>query len=442
MKQVYYALIVLFIASHPSLYPTQQKHDIACELRAHNDLPTKMRLLVGVIGQDEELCTIARLLADDFSCVLQRKTGFDVTVRTFSKKLSKNQIRELFVQEGFPLVLFLSDKSASSFEWRLYDALQTVMLKGNRVTCRDQKDTCMIAHSCADAVWKELTGNEGIFSTIIAYCKQIDKDDQAIRFIYTRHLSEQEAHCLVNTPSNKLGLRWHPSSCDPVLFFSEHTPVNVRLVSTPLWKEATASLKLVSNFDGLNMQPSFTSDGKHAVLCTSSLGSSQLYYGIFNEEQKQWKFHRITYNNGNNIAPILRENGDIIYCSDFEFRRPQIYYYHADTRAVERITSGSYSASPAWCESKNMLAYVKNKEGVMQLFTYDMIKKEHKQITMDKGNKEEPTWSPEGSYLAYSVEKEKSTRIEVFNLMTNEQFYISPVGEYCCYPAWSPRLTV
>ena len=336
-----------------------------------------MSLFILLIGNDPTLQKIAELLSQDFSCSYQQKTGFDVSIRLFEKSPSKNKIHQIFVHEGYPLIVFLNSSAAHSFEWRLYDALQVVMLKGNRVTYNATKmDTSV--HACADVIWKELTGQESIFSTVIAYCKQIRSGKQQVRHVYTMHPSAKEAICLVGTMSNKLALRWHPSSQEPMLFYSEHTPVNVRLVSISFLTEHDESLlKLVANFNGLNMQPSFASDGKRTVMCASCLGSSQLYYGVLDKQEKRWQFKRITFNNGNNIAPILRDNGDIIFCSDFEFHRPHIYYYRTDSRLIERLTSGSYSASPAWCEKKGALAYVKSVKGVMQVFIYDMQKKTH-----------------------------------------------------------------
>ena len=353
MKTFYTSLFVVIALHGVPLSGANKKDNLAFEVHApEGKQSTKMRLLIGVIGNDVPLQTVAELLSQDFSCSHQQKTGFDVAVRSFKKIPSKNQIYQIFVDEGFPLIVFLSSKGTHSFEWRLYDALQVVMLKGNRVSYNDKKMESSV-HACADTLWKELTGQEGVFSTVIAYCKQLGEGKQQVRHVYTMHVAAQEPLCLVDSTSNKLALRWHSSQHEPVLFYSEHTPVNVRLVSVPFSKDhAESSLKLIANFNGLNMQPSFAADGKRTVMCASCLGSSQLYYGILNEKDKHWKFQRITYNNGNNIAPILRDNGDIIFCSDFEFHRPQIYCYHADTCSIERLTAGAYSASPAWCEQK------------------------------------------------------------------------------------------
>ena len=71
-----------------------------------------------------------------------------------------------------------------------------------------------------------------------------------------------------------------------------------------------------------------------------------------------------------------------------------------------------------------------------------MQKKVHTQLTSDSKHKEEPTWSPEGTYIAYSVGQGSVNRIAVRNLITDEQFYLTGPNDYCCYPAWSPRIMV
>lgn len=420
----------------------RKKDVISLEMRSSGSTKqAKMQLLLGVIGDNQQLKDIAQLLSQDFSCALQQKTGFDVTVTAYAKKPTPRDIYQTFVHQGYPFELLIVATGAQTFEWQLWDSLQATMLKRNRVSYEPEK-LAYVVHGCADEIWKELTGQEGIFSTVIAYCKQVKGSKRDARHVYVANAQGQNSHCLVDTESNKLALRWHTSGQAPTLFYSEHTPVNVRLVSTPLFKQNKNTVQtLISNFNGLNMQPSFADNGKKSVMCASFLGSSQLYYGTVLDNQ-QWKFHRITYNNGNNIAPILRDNGDIIFCSDFEFNRPQIYYYHADKGSVERITSGTYTASPAWCERKEMLAYVKNVQGVMQLFAYNRKTQDHTQLTFDAHHKEEPTWSPEGSYIAYSSGSDLVNRIVVRNMVTLEEFYVSADNEYCCYPAWSPQIRV
>lgn len=443
MKKFLFLLSLGLIVNNNALLCEEKNNDVTFEIRAQEGQQlAKMQLLIGVIGSDSTLQSIAQLLAQDLSCSLQKKTGFDVNIRSFEKRPTHNQIYQVFIHEGYPLILFLNSLPTSSFEWRLYDALQVTMLKGNRVHYSTTKFNDSV-HACADIIWKELTGQEGIFSTIVAYCKQFQTGKDQIRHIFTQHLGTGELSCLVDTASHKLALRWHSSRSEPILFYSEQTPVNVCLLSTPYLKDSKKSgQKLVANSDGLNLQPSFSQDGKRTVMCSSCLGSSQLYYGTLNEKDKNWKFQRITYNNGNNISPVLRDNGDIIFCSDFEFHRPQIYYYHANNSSLERLTSGSYSASPAWCEQKQMLAYIKNVKGVMQLWVYDRSKKVHTQLTTDMAHKEEPTWSPEGTYIAFSAAQGTNNRIVVRNLITQEDFYLTNFKDYCCYPAWSPRITI
>lgn len=239
---------------------------------------------------------------------------------------------------------------------------------------------------------------------------------------------------MIADASAKCGLRWHPDGATPRLYYSEYTPVNVRLLAYDLEQ---AKKKLIMNFDGLNMQPSFSADGNTVVVCSSRAGSSQLYLGAFDAALKQWTFTRITTNENNNLSPHLCTNGDIIFCSDTQGFRPQIYCYKAADGSIERLTDGGYCASPAVCEKRGLIAFIKMINNTPQLYTLNMKTKEQQQLTFNAGDKDEPTWSPCGNYIAYSVGTTQSTRIAVRNVVTKEDYFITAAHERCSSPAWS-----
>ena len=84
--------------------------------------------------------------------------------------------------------------------------------------------------------------------------------------------------------------------------------------------------KLVSNFEGSTLLPSFSFDGNRVVYCASHNGTSQIYYTSVDTETQKPITTRITQNSGNNTSPILTDKGDVIFCSDFQTGTPQIYY--------------------------------------------------------------------------------------------------------------------
>ena len=250
-----------------------------------------------------------------------------------------------------------------------------------------------------------------------------------LKHIYIADYDGKNEKLLVSTATVNVAPCWNRDQNNPLLFYSEHTNKNVRLVSADMYGRR----KIVSNFDGINMLPAFSSDGKRVVFCASRGGGNcQLYY------YAQGIFKKLTNNTGNNISPTFSEDGKtLFFCSDFETRGPQIYRYSFNSGKMERITHGGYCVSPCYCQHNNKLAYAKMIRGTMQIFLYDLATKKHAQITRDAGNKEECSWSPCGNYLLFAVETGKESRLALLNLISRHQRFITAEGSVCCYPAWS-----
>lgn len=394
----------------------------------------KMKLMIGVVNRTQQLDTIATLMKDDLSCYAQKKTGFNVGVEYYKAIPNKASLKALY-KKGYPLIIFLSHHCNGAIEWRIYDTFNATMTIGKKTSSEGL--LAITAHDIADKIWFQLTNQEGIFSTRLAYCKEHERSKHFLKDIYIQHPFAKQRHKLIKE-GKLFAPRWNKDAKHPRLLYSEATPLNVRLMMTTLDGRRT----VVSNLDGLNMLPSFSADGSQIVYCFTRNGKSQLYYCSLDPHTKQSHMQQITNNAGNNISPNLLENGDIIFCSDFETKSPQIYYYSASHQSFERLTTGGYCVSPVICQRVNKIAYCKMINGVSQLFVYYMQIKTHKQITFDTAKKDECTWSPCGTYVAFAMERGAQKRIAVLNILTNERFFMTDTQEKCCYPSWSPRYGV
>lgn len=429
-------LFLLFLVSFLSHAQPNHKPS-ALEITATKHQAYKMKVLLGVIGDNKRVARIADIITRDISLPLEKQTGFDVALKQFAKEpRSKKEIKR-FLDEGYSLVVFLSATSGDDIAYRLYDATRAAMVHGKRVviTGRSPRAT---GHHVAGLLMKDLLGRSVQFGTQLAYCKHVSGKNNKHVFVTDPYKSGSPEQVLgSHTP--KCGLRWHEHEGITRLYYSEQSPVNVRLMAYDMLQKRS---KIVMNFDGLNMQPSFNEDGTKVVVCCSQAGSSQLYLGTLDVKIKQWNFKRLTHNRGNNISPYLCKNGDIIFCSDFQTRRPQLYYYRMKNGKIERLTDGGYCASPAVLEERGLIAYIKLVNSVAQLCLFDINTKQHTQLTFDRSHKDEPTWSPCGSYVAYSVEQGKSSRIAVRNMMSQESYFVTAKNEQCSGPAWGVAATV
>ncbi|MBP9765581.1 hypothetical protein KBD08_04585, partial [Candidatus Babeliales bacterium] len=129
----------------------------------------------------------------------------------------------------------------------------------------------------------------------------------------------------------------------------------------------------------------------------------------------------------------------VAFVSDYQTHKPQIYMIDIPTKIVEPITDGTgYCACPNYSRVRNQLLYSKMIGSGMQLFTYDFAKKQHTQITFDKGSKEEGSWSPCGNYITFGLNQGCSSRIAQLHLPTKTMHYLTSESDHCTYPDCSP----
>lgn len=386
----------------------------------------KIKLLLGLMGNcSQELLEVAAQIKKDLEFTGQ----FTVVVRTVTDMHAKKEVTQLS-EQGYLFALFMDGEKNGAIDWRVYDTAQALMLKGEKYTKRGDLVRGW-AHNIADNVWKVLAGQEGFFSTKIAYCKEIKQPKKrAVKHVYVADYDGSNEQVLVNAPTINIAPRWNHDKQNPLLFYSDYTNENVRLIAVNMKKQR----KIASNFDGINMLPSFSADGKRVVYCLSKgKGSCQLYL------YENGKMNQLTNNAGNNVSPCFaHRDSRIVFCSDYQTGFPQIYSYDFGSKEIDRITDGGYCASPSYCAKNDCVVYSKKINGVMQLVQYNMRTQEHVQLTADAGHKEESAWSACGNFILYSVEERGKSRIALLNLLTKEQRFITPSHASCTYPAWSP----
>lgn len=386
----------------------------------------KLKLVLVIVGeQKQELATILSIIKKDLEFTGQ----FTVDIEPVDHIATKKEVGSL-CERGYSLAVFFNaSKHNDGIEWRLYDTTQIVMLKGSKTHKRGMVLRGW-AHNVSDALWVALTGQEGFFSTKIAYCKEVPvKRKKKVNHVYVADYDGSNEELLVATPTVNVAPRWNKDNKNPLVFYSEYTNTNVRLVAVDMHKKR----KIASDYDGINMLPAFSSDGKKVVYCASrGKGSCQLYCYDKNELKK------ITSNQGNNVSPTFSDDGSkIFYCSDYQTGKPQIFCYDMERNQQVRLTKDGYCASPSFCSKQNRLAYSKIVDGITQLFIYDVSTQEHTQLTFDAGHKEESSWSVCGNYLLFSIEQGSRSRIAMLNVLTNDLKYITSEKAICTYPAWS-----
>lgn len=422
---------------------TEQTFSVTSTAKASaNSALNCLMLCIGQLTTDDDiLYKLGKTLKFDLEFSDQLK----VTLEKTPTEPASDILPKLFAQ-GTSLCLFIKQikkfpDGNQQMEITLKEPSTGQCLFNRLFTC-NEKSIIYASHAIANELNPILTGQSAPFLSTLAYCKQISKNSKVLCIA---DYACRKERILFERNSINLAPRWHSQA--PILFYSQLTNSNNRLMSYNL---KTGRVSIVCNYPGLNMQPSFSADGTRAVLCLSigEQGNSELFFYDQKEQRPKEpkKFNPGTNNTGNNASPNMLPNEDVIFCSDFEKKIPQIYYLDRKTNKTHCLTNGKgYCAAPSYNAATNSVVYSRLENGYFQLFAINLNDKnrvEH-QLTTGAGDKQEPVYSDCGRYIAFAYDcKTKDTKktvsqIAVLNIASKKIRVLTTGPEAKTFPCWT-----
>lgn len=438
MQLLFYCLVV-FICSFDCLYNSSGVVSITIDNGVANKQKKRMPLFIGILdARGADVDRLAPFLKAD----LELSGQFKVTIERQDLPQSQKEIKELYTK-GYLLALFINKaKDGNSFEWRLYNTASATLEKGKR--CPKQGNQAENwAHLLSHVLWQELMGSVGPFTTRLSYIKR--KPTSRLAFdseLCISDLQGKKVRSLFSTPRISVAPYWASTkdtqngemqgnfNQPSLIYFSEFTDANVRLVSATTNGKKRVVLDLDGTTAGISFQPA-TGD----IVYGRSGGIWHCYYDPLLKKS----IHTLLIKEKDVCAsPSILSNGDVIYCSQGKVKR-----YNRKTGKRENIVDEGYTVGPALHEKTGQLVYscrVKLKQGksYMQLFIHPISGGKGTQLTFDEGDKTDPCWSPCGTWVAFGVEAQSKSRIALLNIKTRKFFYLTPHSQDCRYPAWSP----
>ena len=151
--------------------------------------------------------------------------------------------------------------------------------------------------------------------------------------------------------------------------------------------------------------------GDRLLLARSRGGDSDLVL----MDQRGQVLRALTRSNGAiDVSPSWSpDNARVAFCSN-RAGSPQIYTMNADGSGVRRISyvTSNYCTSPAWSPKGDKIAFVCRAERGFHLFVADSDGSNPIQLT-SYGSNEDPTWAPNGEYLAFATTFGKGSTFQI-----------------------------
>jgi len=164
----------------------------------------------------------------------------------------------------------------------------------------------------------------------------------------------------------------------------------------------------LTNFRSISLTPVFSPDGRYLSYTSYTSGRPTLYV-------KNLADNTIAsvVKNGVSVDPGWRNTGEVATTLSFEGDQ-EIYLVRPDGSITRRITSSrGIDVSPTFSPDGSRMAFVSARNGLPQIFIQDMQTGAVKRLTYSGRYNTQPSWSPGGDKIAYTT-WEKSGEINIF----------------------------
>lgn len=325
----------------------------------------------------------------------------------------------------------VSADGSIAVNFELYDVLgERLMLSRRYAVPREQwRD---VAHRISDAVYEEITGVRGAFSTKILYV--LAQNSGTPRAVYRLEVADSDgerSRTLLRSREPILSANWSPDGKRVVYVTFETGKPTIVLqdVDGPYRERLT-------NFRGLNSSPVFSPDGKKLAMVLSKDGDPE----IFIMDLATRSLRQITRHHAIDTEPSWSPDGNrIIFTSD-RGGRPQIYQLELATNFLERLTfRGDYNARARLLPDGKHLVFVHRTNGVFHIAWQD-LERDNLQVLTQTALDESPSLAPNGTMLIYATQDRGRGILAVVSIDGSVKYRLPSSSGDVREPAWSPFL--
>jgi Tol biopolymer transport system component len=179
--------------------------------------------------------------------------------------------------------------------------------------------------------------------------------------------------------------------------------------------------------------PAVSPDGTRVAFESDRDGNSEIYVVTLVGGQVQ----RLTDNPARDSSPAWSPDGRrIVFTSDRDNRASaDVYIMNADGSEVQRVTDDRANWAPQFSPDGQMLAVQIDTDVVV----IDLRDGSRRRLTSGTANGMNPTWSPDGSRIAFVTTRNR--KLEIFTMNadgSNQTLLVSMSGAEVLDPRWSP----
>lgn len=299
-------------------------------------------------------------------------------------------------------------------------------------------------HEATDLFYQKLTGKGSIFRSKVVFVS--DRDSRPGKDIKELYIMDFDGF-------NKKRITRHEGTVISPAFSFDGKKVLYSLIKNSRSKYRNVNLylmdietgvsRILSKKKGINSGAVFMPDGEHIALTMSHEGNAEIYALNINNG----KTRRITKHFAPDVDPSINVSGTKMAFLSGRSGTGKPMIYIADPRDLEKSVKrisyvGKYNATPRFSPDGSQIAFSSWLDNRFDIFRVDDNGDNLYRLTKDFGSNEDPTYSNDGQFIAFSSQRVLSRTKAVQNIyiMTADGEILGRLTENfgnCSTPRWS-----
>lgn len=300
------------------------------------------------------------------------------------------------------------------------------------------------SHEAADVLFQKITGTASMFRSKIVFVS--DKNSK-------KGQDTKELYLMDFDGRNRRQLTFHGGTVLSPAFSFDGKKVLYSLINSTKAKDRNVNLRLldietgtsreVSSRKGINSGAVFMPDGEHIALTLSHEGNAEIY----KLNLATGATTRLTKHFAPDVDPSINVTGNKMAFLSGRSGAGKPMIYIADPRAQEKSVKrisyvGKFNATPRFSPDGSQIAFSSWLDNRFDIFRVDENGDNLHRLTKDFGSNEDPTYSSDGKFIAFSSQRviSKYKAVQNIYIMTADGEILGNVTEdfgNCSGPRWS-----
>jgi TolB protein len=355
-------------------------------------------------GQKAAITELVKLLRNDFSFYQKKFFLVEASANNTTSRPATN-----YEYWGAKNVRFLGTLSAEKSGENLKITLIFEDIKNHKQIFNASTTTNLVnlrkhGHEMANNVYKQIVGFDSIFkSRIIFVSDRNSRGSKTVKEVYMMDFDGKN----VTQITNHGGLVMSPSMSDDGHFLVYSLILNTggkRNNNLYLMDLRTKESHIISNREGINSGAIFLPGGRSIALTLTISGNAEIYE--MNLESKN--LTKITNHFSSDVDPSVTSDGRLMtFLSD---RAGKAMIYTLDPRGEERTVKrisfvGQFNATPRFSPNGKEIVFASWLDNCFDIFKIGADGSGLTRLTKDFGSNEDPSFSNDGEFIAFSGQR-------------------------------------